>query len=282
MLGASFARWRDKVGALKTTTARAHSLAQRMIRAKLGLALLSWCESVAGAKCVKHVTGRVVRRWTQRMRAAAFELWQSRAEKARQMTVRASRLMACSLTRVSAKCLDAWNSHTAETTRKRALAGKRLLCSTRHMALRALAQWTVSVHEAQMVRRDKERGQMVRSSAALHETVGRLQSENGLQQRHARCWACSRHSSAAAQHSFDVRTALHGSVLSASRQASRRKKKILELTLNVNTNEQTTHDPSWASWAVPPGYSTTPQDPIPSISHHRRQRSELEFGMAYV
>ena len=103
-------------------------------------------------------------------------------------------------------------------------------------------------------------------------------SENGLQQRHARCWACSRHPSAAAQHSFDVRTALHGSVLSASHQASRRKKKNSDLTFNANTNEQTTHDPSWASCAVPPGYSTTPQDPIPSISHHRRQRSELEFG----
>ena len=98
-------------------------------------------------------------------------------------------------------------------------------------------------------------------------------SENGLQQRHARCWACSRHPSAAAQHSFDVRTALHGSVLSASRQASRRKKKNLESTFNANTNEQTTHDPSWASCAVPPGRSATPQDPIPSISHHGRQRS---------
>ena len=98
-------------------------------------------------------------------------------------------------------------------------------------------------------------------------------SENGLQQTHARCWACSRHPSAAAQHSFDVRTALHGSVLSASRQASRRKKKILELTFNTNTNEQTTHDPSWASCAVPPGHSATPQDPILPISHHGRQRS---------
>ena len=103
-------------------------------------------------------------------------------------------------------------------------------------------------------------------------------SENGRQQRHVRCWACSRHPSAATQHSFDVRTALHGSVLSASHQASRRKKKIIELTFNANTNEQTTHDPSWASWAVPPGYSTTPQDPIPSIPHHGRQRSELECG----
>ena len=101
-------------------------------------------------------------------------------------------------------------------------------------------------------------------------------SENGLQQTHARCWACSRHPSAAAQHSFDVRTALHGSVLSASRQASRRKKKISCLTFNANTNEQTTHDPSWASCAVPPGYSTTPQDPIPPISHHGRQRSVSE------
>ena len=178
VLGASFARWRDKVGALQTTTARAHSFAQRMIRAKLGLALLSWCESVAGAKCVKHVTGQVVRRWTQRMGAAAFELWQNRAKKARQMTVRASRLMACCMTRVSTKCLDAWNLHTAEKMRKRALAGKRLLCRTRHMALGALAQWTMSVHEARMVRRDTERGQMVRSSAALHETVGRLRNEN--------------------------------------------------------------------------------------------------------
>ena len=101
-------------------------------------------------------------------------------------------------------------------------------------------------------------------------------SENGLQQRHARCWACSRHPSAAAQHSFDVRTALHGSVLSASRQASRRKKKTSELTFNANTNEQTTHDPSWASCAVPPGHSATPQDPILPISHHGRQRSARE------
>ena len=45
------------------------------------------------------------------------------------------------------------------------------------MALGALAQWTMSVHEARMVRRDTERGQMVRSSAALHETVGRLRFE---------------------------------------------------------------------------------------------------------
>ena len=42
---------------------------------------------------------------------------------------------------------------------------------------------------------------------------------------------------------------------------------------NANTNEQTTHDPSWVSWEVPAGHSTTPQDPTLPTSQHGPQRS---------
>ena len=86
-------------------------------------------------------------------------------------------------------------------------------------------------------------------------------SENGLQQRHARCWACSRHPSAAAQHSFDVRTALHGSVLSASRQASRRLYKSLCLTFNGNLGQRKGLALPLRPTAVPPDRSAPPSRP---------------------
>ena len=86
-------------------------------------------------------------------------------------------------------------------------------------------------------------------------------SENRLQQRHARCWACSRHPSAAAQHSFDVRTALHGSVLSASRQASRRKKFKRDLTFNASMGQGPGNAQSLLPTEVPPDRSAPSSRP---------------------
>ena len=86
-------------------------------------------------------------------------------------------------------------------------------------------------------------------------------SENGLQQRHARCWACSRHPSAAAQHSFDVRTALHGSVLSASRQASRRITNYVRLTFNGNLGQRKGLALPLRPTAVPPDRSAPSSRP---------------------
>ena len=86
-------------------------------------------------------------------------------------------------------------------------------------------------------------------------------SENGLQQRHARCWACSLHPSAAAQHSFDVRTALHGSVLSASRQASRRITNNEWLTFNGNLGQRKGLALPLRSTSVPPDRSAPSSRP---------------------
>ena len=75
----------------------------------------------------------------------------------------------------------------------------------------------------------------------------------------ARCWACSRHPSAAAQHSFDVRTALHGSVLSALRQAL--ETVTHHLTFNGNLGQRKGLALPLRPTAVPPDRSAPPSRP---------------------
>ena len=74
-------------------------------------------------------------------------------------------------------------------------------------------------------------------------------------------------------HSTDVRTTDTGRSCQPRVRRGRRGAAYCGLMFNANTNEQTTHDPSWVSWEVPAGHSTTPQDPTLPTSQHGPQRS---------